>query len=217
LVAARTALRGREHVVDAAKHDRAVIDPHKAVAEVRREAQLAMAAPDGEARVIAIPVDHGRGQRGLDGRVGEAGPVGQVHSHHLGLEVELALIVDVLPLAAATRAEIGAARHDAVGRGTQDPQDAAPEAVGPALPDLHLHALARQTERREDLLAVEAARRFAAAAHAGQLDLDGLGLQGNVGRPTIADCAHRSTLPTSTGCIHLRAQTSMRSMMPARS
>src|SRR5204862_3815204 len=78
-------------------------------------------------------------------------------------------------------------------------------------------ALAGQTERGEDPLAVEAARRFAAASHASQLHLDGLGLQGNVGCPTIADCAHRSTLSTSTGCIHLRAQTSMLSMMPARS
>src|SRR2546422_555394 len=57
---------------------------------------------------------------GRDGRVGEAPDTPKLLSNDVRLQLKLARIGDVLPLAAAAAAEILARRLDAIGRGLQN-------------------------------------------------------------------------------------------------
>jgi len=113
LVAGRAALRRGQDLVDARVHDGAGVDAEEAVEVARGIAEFAVHAPNREARVVAVAIGRRRGQRRLDGCRGEAG-CGQVGGHVVALVGELALVGDVLPLAAAAGPKVGAGRRDAV-------------------------------------------------------------------------------------------------------
>ena len=92
----------------------ATLDGQEAVAAAPHEADIAVAA-GAEAHVVAVvPRVLGR-NGGAHGLRLEFADAPQLLLDHVLLQLELALVRDVLPVTATAYAEVGAGRFDAVG------------------------------------------------------------------------------------------------------
>ena len=119
---------------------------------------------DGEAGVVAVAEPIGGRDYRPHGWVGEAADTLEGVDNGVGLEAELGVVVDVLPLTAGTGAEVGAGRVDAAGRGFENFQDAGGDITSAFAEDFGEHLFAGDGSEDKDAVAIDDGGRFAQAA-----------------------------------------------------
>ena len=164
------ALQRGERLVDPRRHQQALVHldmPPPLLVDV---AEPAAFPADGESRVIAVAEPVGAGQRGERINVepsDAAEGVGEQFAFHL----QLALVGDMLPLAAGAGAEVAALGLDAVGRCGQRFDDAGGGVASALRDDLRRHGLAGDAPEDERGLAVGGfSERLALPAEGGQFE-----------------------------------------------
>ena len=120
---AATALQLWQRLVDSIVGDQAAVDAEEAVGTTLDEPDLA-ARLGRETNVVAIAPGVISADRRQDRRIGEATDAAELFADNVLLEDELALVGEVLPVAAAARTKVGAGRFNAVRRRRNDFHDA---------------------------------------------------------------------------------------------
>ncbi len=105
---------------------------------------------EGEFQLVAVVAHAGRGHDGRYRRKHQPTKPFQVVDHLLLLVLELLRVGEVLPLAAATGAEVLAEGGDAIGGGGDDPRGDRLGVVALLLGHAHIHHIARYSAGNED-------------------------------------------------------------------
>ena len=146
-------LQRRQRVVDPRRHEQALLHLDVTAALLVDVAEPPALLAHGEAGVVAIAERVGAGERrqGFDVQPADAVQgVGQ----RLALHLKLALVGDVLPLAAGALAEVAACGLNAVRRRVLDVRNARRDVAPPGRDDLRGDGLAGDAAEDEDGLAV---------------------------------------------------------------
>ena len=146
------ALQLSKQVVDAIVHQHTSVDADEAAALAVYESQCPGGTPHGEAGMVAITVRFGRWDCLQNRWLVERADAFQGVAHDGGLDAELRLIVDVLPLASSALAKVAARRIHAVGRWLDNPGNLGGYVLTAAGDNFRFHCFAGDTAKDEDIL-----------------------------------------------------------------
>ena len=146
-------LQGCQRVVDPRRHQQALLNFHVAAALLVDVAETPALLAHGEAGVVAVAQRVGAGERRQRLDV-EAADALQGVGQHFPLHLQLALVGDVLPLAAGALAEVSAGGRDAVRRRVVYVRHACGDVAPAGRNDLCSDGLAGDAAEDEDWLAV---------------------------------------------------------------